>query len=507
MRTKMAFFLPIFVYLLFGSLSGAMAGTCDTKEDASAVEVIRGVETTGINLTLRMGGSITGQVYEADGISAIKGAWVSAYELDWTYIGGDDSDERGRYDLTGLRAGQYYVVAEQWSPRYECRYYDDSETREGAIAVGVVEGVEAAGIDFRLPALRGQGSISGHVYESDGVTPAGSVTLVASELWGWGAGGTSSDPNGHYTMMGLEPGEYCVRAGGEWQWEYITRYYDGAGTEEEATPVHVSADSDTPGIDFQLPRWPASEKGSISGHVYEMDGQTPVPSANVRASLEPGVIVMCSWATAGAGGEYRIEGLPQGLYYVWARPGSGYIPQYYEASLTPNGALRVTVAGGEDTPGIDFRVPLGGSICGRVYEADGRTPIAQPVRVRAHDMNWWSPAADSLGFGTEVDGNGYYRIAGLDTGRYYIQAGNLSDYLPGYFSFRIRTPRVSPEGILLQWMGEEGRSYKILASTDLMTWDELPPTISGAAGQAFTEWRDSDGPTFPRRFYKVKQFQ
>ena len=116
---------------------------------------------------------------------------------------------------------------------------------------------------------------------------------------------------------------------------------------QDATPVHVTSYHETSGIDFYL-----SKAGSISGHIYEEDGVTPIAGASVYAfpitGDHPG-----AGANTGSDGSYTIEGLPSGSYRVQATV-SDHVAQYYSNAPDEASATEVTVSAPNDTPGIDF---------------------------------------------------------------------------------------------------------------------------------------------------------
>ena len=80
------------------------------------------------------------------------------------------------------------------------------------------------------------------------------------------------------------------------------------GPLSSATPVTVTDDTTTSGIDFEL-----EPGGDVSGTVYESDGVTPIEDISVR-------IVFPDGSTRGnctdANGEYSIGRLPHGVPLV-----------------------------------------------------------------------------------------------------------------------------------------------------------------------------------------------
>ena len=102
-------------------------------------------------------------------------------------------------------------------------------------------------IDFSLEL---GGSISGTVYEADGVTPIGDADVWADSYDCCGGGeGTRTAPDGTFTITGLAPGDYRVGAEAE---GYTPEFYDDTTEEDLAARVSVSAGQATPDIDFSL---------------------------------------------------------------------------------------------------------------------------------------------------------------------------------------------------------------------------------------------------------------
>ncbi|HUV88573.1 MAG TPA: carboxypeptidase regulatory-like domain-containing protein, partial [Anaerolineae bacterium] len=115
---------------------------------------------------------------------------------------------------------------------------------------------------------------------------------------------TASD--GSYAMFDLPAGDYLVRivATG-----YAREYWDNATPSDEATLVTVSTGVTLAGIDFAL-----TEGGSISGHIYQSDGTTPIVGAWVLVRPSKYVSDDGFWATTDAEGAYSVAGLPLGNF-------------------------------------------------------------------------------------------------------------------------------------------------------------------------------------------------
>lgn len=193
------------------------------------------------------------------------------------------------------------------------------------------------------------GSISGRVYQSDGVTPiAGAMVGVfdysSPRNYGWLP--TSAD--GNYTFSDLATGTYAVRVEAN---GYAVEWYDGVLDKAEATPVSVVAPNNTPGINFTL------EPGSsILGHVYESDGTTPIVGAQIDVfhydSLS-GKWVGYETTWTRPDGSYKTSGLPTGTYNVRVKT-DDYGVEWYDNAYEALKATPVSVIIPNDTLGIDF---------------------------------------------------------------------------------------------------------------------------------------------------------
>src|SRR5690606_32044761 len=93
------------------------------------------------------------------------------------------------------------------------------------------------------------GTISGTVYESDGITPlTGAWINVEEATGGWSLGGATTGLDGTYTVQGLPPAEVRVRADVD---NYAFEYYDDAGQNgDNATQLTVAPGAEISNIDF-----------------------------------------------------------------------------------------------------------------------------------------------------------------------------------------------------------------------------------------------------------------
>jgi hypothetical protein len=174
--------------------------------------------------------SIAGRIIQADGTAA-DGARVAVYAVregaPAAIVGTTTSAHDGRYEVTGLPAGEFTVGV---TPQKAGGFGGDSsrprsvpvETlypgvtdRDRARAVTVFDGVAAEGIDVWLAPAPQRFALSGRIFWPDGVEvnnliiEYGGPNVIRRGLW------YVSDPGGLFTVEGVAQGTYVLLARGE----------------------------------------------------------------------------------------------------------------------------------------------------------------------------------------------------------------------------------------------------------------------------------------------------
>lgn len=277
------------------------------------------------------------------------------------------------------------------------------------------DGATVSGVDFALVAAA---TISGHVTSSvDGAPIAG----VEVEVGPFGAGswyaGATSGADGAYTISELSPGQYGAKAAHE-QW--ADEAYENVPCEPSCdsmagTPVLLTAGQHRGEIDFSL-----DPTGSISGQVLDADAGSGA-YADVELYSGNGTFLH-STATGGSQpGTYSFSDLPAGTYFV-AGENWPWMELYCELPWRePFDATQgtpVVVAGGQNTPDIDFTYePNGdrvGSILGQVTDATTGLPLEAYVNFFDATGRYQGDAYSSS--------TGYYQFASLPSGTYFVTA-------------------------------------------------------------------------------------
>jgi len=282
--------------------------------EVSNVSVTNG-QTTDQDLSAA-GGSISGTV-ENSSQSPIQGAILTAIKDGKVYTATTDSS--GDYTIQFLPAGDYQVTVDPNNNDYVASKIDD---------VTVVTDQETSNQDFTL----GQdGKITGTVKDTSEVAIEGALVMAIEP------DDAENDPDvafiptttavdGTYTIAHLRTSQdYIIMVSAE---DYVS------DSEED---VSVTAGQVTSGKNFTL----GISGGTISGTVYESDGQTQIENAMVQCSC-PGK----SFASvmSDSNGDYSIALLQAGTYEVTA-----YAAGYEEETLS-----NVVVTGTGENSGNDF---------------------------------------------------------------------------------------------------------------------------------------------------------
>jgi hypothetical protein len=394
--------------------------SCDPTT-GTPIPVTLGTTAAGIDFALNRLGTISGTVTDAVSGMPVDSIAARLYDASGDLVG-FDFGFAGSYQFSGLVAGTYFVTS--GSDAYRTELYDDLPCPGGApagcdptagTAVPAQLDADTTGIDFALTPL---GAIAGTVTASDTGDPLDDFFIQVWDADGdFVAGDSFFAGTGTYQIGGLEAGTYFVTAE---RFDYVGELYDDlpcldgppAGCDPTTgTPVAVSLGATTGGIDFAL-----EPKGSIAGTVRDAPTAQPIPFADVQVVDASGFFVASD--SADADGDYRVDGLDTGTYFVLAFA-SGHSTQLYDGLPCPGGSCdpttgtSVPVTVGAETGGIDFDLPRSGVITGVVTSTvSGPLPSAFVVLFDAGGGFHDSDFTDSEGrYSVEADAGSWFLIA------------------------------------------------------------------------------------------------
>jgi hypothetical protein len=168
---------------------------------------------------------------------------------------------------------------------------------------------------------------------------------------------------------------------------------------------------------FQVASVPRGQTGTLSGRVLDGAGR---PAAGVRVSAvqESDTSVQSSIGQTDNSGQYRLENVPAGRYYI----ASGFVnsPTYYPGVSGVSAATAVSVTAGADLSGLNFSVGqgLGVSVRGHVSGVENLSEAARKLLTISMDRlnGRASIEVDSA----EVDAKGNFEITRVPPGTYSL---------------------------------------------------------------------------------------
>jgi len=188
------------------------------------------------------------------------------------------------------------------------------------------------------------------------------------------------------------------------------------------TPATRVPQSPTPG---QVPRdTPAQTQptqmaptAKISGRVVAADTGRPIVRARVSVSNNQGAggVVL-----TGTDGTFQMENLPEGRFTVQALK-SGYISLQYGQRRPLQSGTPIQLSAGQELKNVDFSLPHGGAISGRVLDENNDPMPGIPVSVLEYRYMQGARTLSPSG-SAQTDDRGEYRVWGLNPGDYYISA-------------------------------------------------------------------------------------
>jgi carboxypeptidase family protein len=202
-----------------------------------------------------------------------------------------------------------------------------------------------------------------------------------------------------------------------------------ASTGAQGPVIH--ADAGTPGPSAQQPARPATDvvpppagTATVRGHVVAADTGQPLRKTQVRLTSTdagPGGPRENRLATTDADGTFEFTNLSGGRYMLTASKGS-YVSLSYGQSRPDDPMKPLPVGNGQTVERVDFSLPRGGILTGRVVDEYGE-PMSnlQVAAVSWQTFNGQRRLVPSGRFGS-TDDLGEFRLFGVPPGQYLIEA-------------------------------------------------------------------------------------
>ena len=374
-----------------------------------------------VSIGLRLGATISGRVVDVATGLPIANVDIEAAPIDeggsysYTQTGPD-----GGYTLRGLAPGTYRIKTGWEKQGYIETFYNSKLSWDAADLITIEARDSVKGIDL---GLKLGVTISGRVVDAETGLPIAEVEIEADPFRGEGAQAyAKTDSDGRYTLRGVAPGFYRIKAGWNEQ-GYVQKFYNNKVRWEDADLITVRGTKAVEGIDFGL-----KLGATISGKVFDEETGLPIPGVDINAesAYEDGLY---SYANTDSLGRYTLRGVAPGTYRIKAGWNErGYIQEFYQDKSSWDAADLVTIKGGESFEGLDFALGLGATISGKVVDTETGLPIAD-VKIEADPFHGEGAQAYA-----RTDADGRYTLRGVAPGFYRIKVGwNEQGYVQEFY--------------------------------------------------------------------------
>lgn len=290
------------------------------------------------------------------------------------------------------------------------------------------------------------GSVTGHIYCADTQKPARFANIrlqpvEAQEVrfgvrFGRGGGFATTGSDGSFRITGVSPGEYYVDV---MMPGYVQPLRGLLRDVQNLTP----ADRDRLTAQLTSVSVAANQSANVQVMIYRgatIGGTVSFDDGAPAAGVAMQAFVMPSSATGTQGttstqqpsfagfaqtddrGQFRLTGLADGTYIVFAAPRSIF-PIYYGNTIERSSAKRLDVHAGDEVPGTDIQIPATGMhrISGVVVsQQDGHVLSRASVQLRLGSGN-----AASISATTASDGT--FTFNAVPDGKFTVQISNAYD--------------------------------------------------------------------------------
>lgn len=391
----------------------AYYGGTDIRAMSTPISVGADGEVEGLVIFLNRGFSVRGRVQNMSGegleeididVFSVSGDFLSAYPAR--------TDAVGDFTIGALPPGQYLVRADPsvaLGQFYARAYFGDVLAERNATPVTV----SANDLNDLTITVEAGGTISGQVSAKDGAGPLPNMDLDLLDASGALVPiGGRTDSLGFFEVGALPAGLYRLRIDPVVESGYARALYGASDLAPDGAWISVAAGALMTGVDVEL-----SRGGLLSGAIRDTSGLGLV-GIDLDVFDSDGARISLFDADSVEGGAFTLGLVPPGSYILRADPmaSTGLAAKYNGGASILGLAVPITIGADEVRSGVDFVLNLGSTLAGSVVDREG-APIPDV------DIDLWEATTHTrLRTSARTDGQGAYRLEGLNPGSYMIRA-------------------------------------------------------------------------------------
>jgi protocatechuate 3,4-dioxygenase beta subunit len=410
-----------------GSYVGLSYGQTRPIDAAKPLQILDNQTVERVDISLPRGSVITGRIVDEYGEPMSE---VQIAPQSYQTVQGQkrlmptgrqtQTDDMGEFRLFGIAPGQYYLSA-TWratnptnsedKTAYAPIYYPGTDNVAQAQRLTVAVGQQISDIVMALKPIRAT-RVSGTATTSDGRPMSGSVMLMSTEGYGFNFVGSGSLRDGNFSVNGVAPGTYTLRAqsfgpGGPADAEFATAKITATG--DDITDLHIVG----------------SKPSVASGRIIIDPGAAaamPASTMLMPMPVEQGPMMMgMSPGRVSDDGTFEFKSAP-GRVRINMSGAVGWQIRAVRLNGTDVTDAGIEFKPNEDITGLEVEITNKlTTITGLVTNARGETLKDYTTIAFAQDKEKWKMMGRYQSMG-RPDQDGRFKIMGLAPGDYYIVA-------------------------------------------------------------------------------------
>ena len=416
-----------------GSFVQLQYGQTRPFEQGKPIELLNAQQLDRVDFRLPHGAVVTGRVVDEVGEPASD---VQVMVMRYSYqqgrrqltpLRGVQTNDIGEFRLFAIAPGQYVISAtlrgfnfgdapSDDRSGYAATYYPNSTNPSEAQRITLAVGQMMTDINITLSPTR-LARVSGTAVDSNGKPVSAGQIMMIQNTGGFfmSTGGGQIKPDGSFSIGGLSPGDYQIRA------LPLTGGNINLGTMEQ-----IQASVTVAGDDVNDLRLVGTKASTMTGKV--------IPPAGSQGDLRELMLLSISKNPMPLGGNSNTRVNEDGTFSLPVQPGNAYL------RLNPQGAFAttrikavrlngvdVTDSGfefkpNEDVSGVEVELTTQmASVMGTVSDARGNTVRDYTVLLFPRDKERWESTSRYL-FTARPDQEGKYKASYVLPGAYYAVA-------------------------------------------------------------------------------------